>query len=1124
MRDVQFTPAQLDAVDISKRHMDACVVAGPGSGKTTVLVEYFRRLVAENVDPLRILAITFTEKAAGNMRKKLAEAFQDDPKVRARLERAWVSTVHGFCARLLRENAVFAGVDPEFYVADERESWRMQQDSMAKAMDDVFQEHPVAIRALIRALSSPDFEDAVRSAYDAMRGAGIAVEQLAEFPVPAGATIAEIAETLSALRGESLSTWSYAQKQHLESGLEGAERIVSAPSPREALRAIEDFSCNLTKCKRGTAAYNLLKRMKDQIEESVYGLITACYAPERRLLLDILCRFDRVYRERKRQAGALDFADLEEFTVRLLEDHAETRARLQAQFDHILMDEFQDTNGQQSKLLRLVRARDRFYAVGDINQSIFGFRHAEPQGFQEYRDEVDRTGRHLVELIDNFRSRPEILSAVETITAEAEGIEPRSLVAGRRFDHPRPVSVEVMAIDGDESAEAQSVARRILDLLGGAVESAAESTAESTVGRIPRSAADPLVGLSAPERQSAVESHAPAFQFKDVALLVRNTEVLSAFTSAFDQAGIPYLVNRGKGFYESREVNDLTQLLRVIANPRDEVSLAAVLRSPLAGVSDETLFWLKLKGTNLGESLMKLTAETSTGLAPENALTLGRFVERLHEWRVRRESMSFDRLLMAAVDDCGYPESPNLDKFLAQARDAASRMSLDQFVEELALVRASNPREPDAPPEDSANAVKVMTVHSAKGLEFPIVFVAALHKGIDSSLSVVAFSRRFGLGARWRNPAKREDKDDLFQHAIRDERKLRESEESNRLLYVAMTRAEQHLVLSFSGNGRKLSNWAAVVANSLHLDLDTPRDEVVTYTAPDGKPWNLRLTVGQVVTDLPTEKTGCPSGPNPIAAPGADAPRSALQLLPPPAVAAQYDTNATVTAVSRFANCPREYYLGHYLGFEGRVRKLEAASEEGALTPGEFGTQVHELLAGTEVPDPQPEAVRLAGIFRQSPLGRRVARASRVEREFDFLMAVENLVVRGTVDLWFEEGGELVIVDYKTDAVTAVEAHQRARDYALQLRLYALAVERVAGRPPDRAWLHFLRPNTPIQVDLSPSLLDSPEQVIRDFQDAQSKMEFPLNESERCRRCPFFQGLCPAGYNKRREANTAHPG
>src|SRR5438067_3849411 len=169
MSEVSFTPRQLEAVDVSKRHLDACVVAGPGSGKTTVLVEYFRRLVEAVVDPLRILAITCTEMAAGNMRKKLAAAFEEAPAVRAALERAWVSTVHGFCARLLRENAVFAGVDPEFRISDERQSWRLQQESIAAAMEEMFREHPAAIRALIRGLSSYEFEEAVLSAYDAMR-------------------------------------------------------------------------------------------------------------------------------------------------------------------------------------------------------------------------------------------------------------------------------------------------------------------------------------------------------------------------------------------------------------------------------------------------------------------------------------------------------------------------------------------------------------------------------------------------------------------------------------------------------------------------------------------------------------------------------------------------------------------------------------------------------------------------------------------------------------------------------------------------------------------------------------------------------------------------------------------
>src|SRR5215469_6043018 len=138
----QFTDDQLAAIATNGPRRDTCIVAGPGSGKTTVLVEHFKRLVEAGTDPLRILAIATTEKAAGNMRAKLAETFHDAPGVRAKLERAWVSTVHGFCGRLLRENAVFAGVDPEFTVADARQAWRMQEETIAATMEELFAERP----------------------------------------------------------------------------------------------------------------------------------------------------------------------------------------------------------------------------------------------------------------------------------------------------------------------------------------------------------------------------------------------------------------------------------------------------------------------------------------------------------------------------------------------------------------------------------------------------------------------------------------------------------------------------------------------------------------------------------------------------------------------------------------------------------------------------------------------------------------------------------------------------------------------------------------------------------------------------------------------------------------------
>ena len=299
-------------------------------------------------------------------------------------------------------------------------------------------------------------------------------------------------------------------------------------------------------------------------------------------------------------------------------------------------------------------------------------------------------------------------------------------------------------------------------------------------------------------------------------------------------------------------------------------------------------------------------------------------------------------------------------------------MSLDEFVAELALVREENPREPDAPPEDSSNAVKIMTVHSAKGLEFPVVFVAAIHKGVDTDVPVVAFSRHHGLGARWRNPATGKDKDDLFQHALRQEWKRREEEESSRLLYVAMTRAEHHLVLSFSATGRKPANWDKLVAERLALDPGSAaRRSWWTTTRPDGQPWKARVRIVQEAPEL-------------LARPRA--PRAASRRpyckSPCPWWTEQHDSNATVTALSLFASCPRKYYLSRYLGFDGRPRKPEDAAlisdEPADLSAGEFGTQVHALLAGNPVPDPAPEALRLAEVFRQSPLGRRAARATRI--------------------------------------------------------------------------------------------------------------------------------------------------
>ena len=303
-----LTARQLEAVDVSRRHVDACVVAGPGSGKTTVLVEYFKRLVEAGVDPARILAITFTEKAAAQMRRRLADAFREDPAIRPKLERAWVSTVHGFCARLLRENPVAAGVDPGFTIAEEREFGRWQQESMAEAMESIFADHPAGVRALIRGLASDRFEAAIVSAYDAMRGAGTRIDGLAAFPAPAGTDLADIAATLGELRACGIADWNAAQKGELAAALDGIARVVAAPGAREALDAVEGFACDLRRLKRGSAACGLVKALRDeQLKRLEYTLVTRLYAQEREMLTEVLRRFDAHLPQAQNPGGRAGF-------------------------------------------------------------------------------------------------------------------------------------------------------------------------------------------------------------------------------------------------------------------------------------------------------------------------------------------------------------------------------------------------------------------------------------------------------------------------------------------------------------------------------------------------------------------------------------------------------------------------------------------------------------------------------------------------------------------------------------------------------------------------------------------------------------------------------------------------
>jgi ATP-dependent exoDNAse (exonuclease V) beta subunit len=671
---------------------------------------------------------------------------------------------------------------------------------------------------------------------------------------------------------------------------------------------------------------------------------------------------------------------------------------------------------------------------------------------------VEEEGGHIDQLTRNHRSREAILRAVDAVMDGAEGVEPNPLEAAREFVPAEVPSVEIIeaapaAEDGDPAAlEAQWVARRIRELEG-----------------------------TLPVADKNTKGATRPARFSDIAVLVRNTRSLDNLEQAFRDFSVPFLMNRGRAFFDELEITDLVAWLRILANPRDEAALTAVLRSPFVGLSGEGLLRLRLAGGGLASGIREF--EPSPEWPASEAENLSRFLALFRELRALRDNWPPDRLLARAIDACGYEEGAlpreraNIDKFLQLLRDWHSRRprSCRELVERLEALREDTV-EPSAPANDTPDAVQVLTVHAAKGLEFPVVFLAGMHLGMKVERPPLLYARPHGLGVLWRDPGDGHSLPDLAHNLIWNEIRGREAEEANRLLYVAMTRAEEHLVMSYAATERR-SPWPDLISRALpelvrRLDR-TPEKEV------------------------PARQASVSAEP---------------EALPAPRASGNHDSTASVSALLQFAACPRQYYLQRYLGWQPRADPgafaLPSEDEEKAdteLSPTELGTAVHAILAGDPPDAHPPEALELASRFTASPLGAWAARAERSERELDFVFALEGIVLRGQIDLWFEENGLSVLVDYKTDRYDAA----RADHYAIQLQLYALALGGFTGRVPDEAWLCFLRADEPVRVPVDEAALEGARELVRRFREAQNRLAFPLREGPHCFHCGFYRGLCP---------------
>jgi ATP-dependent helicase/nuclease subunit A len=1013
MKVVDLTPQQRDAVE--RLGQDVCVVAGPGSGKTGVLVERFAWLAsARSIPPAEILTITYTEKAAREIKSRLAERFAAS-ELKSEVQRAPVSTIHSFCARLLREYAVRANLDPKYEVLDERQARSLQHEAMTQVLDEFAAAKRDDFRFLASVWSSSDPAGDLFSLYEALRtnlwSGKIEIASPADVKPLLQRMLDEAHLALQApVTTDAAQRRTDALRAFVAAGANPPDPIAWAFSLHVDLRGLH----------AGKTVYDsvmAIRRLQQQI-------LDAYAAPARNMVRDLLVQFDKRYREHKRERAALDFSDLEEQSIRLLESDASVRRAVQGSFRYILMDELQDTNPAQWKLVKLIQTADNFFAVGDINQSIYGFRSADPGLFAKYEQNLKDAKKNIDRLQDNYRSRPPILTAASDFAKGAPGITPHELIAKGEFAKKEDACVEVIRVEGDSAAELESkwIAWRIRDLVA---------------------------------RQD--------IRFEDIAILARTAAPFAELETALNKYSIPcVVVKRGKNFYKEPEIVDLTNWLRVLSDPDDKIAQFALLRSPFYGFGDEDLLRRKLSGQMVpAEVAMKWDALRSL-----------------------REETPPDLILSRLVDDCGYETNlnsrarANVDKFLDLLRDWHKSEPGDytSWIADLDNVR-ENEKEPNAPSAETGDAVQLMSIHAAKGLQFKVVFIAGLNRTSSNNKEQVCWSRETGLGLTWRNPISGgESVDDPATATFKTREKEREAHEADRLLYVAMTRAKEHLVLSWRESKRPFV-WPAQVEERLGINWDA---------IPDMTP---------VVNDRGIRLYRATQ------APPADLLATAAAMTPPPdlipRLVAQHGPapSYTITAVTDFAACPRHYWLARDLHWP--LRELADEEEDSGAN---LGTQVHEILArGAAQEGDPPAALQLAERFWNSELGRRAAQATRVEREFPFDFEHKDAIFSGKIDLFFVENGESVLVDYKTGKVG-----HRLPAYELQLRLYSLG----APSTPKKAYLSLLTEDRVHEVDLSVG----GERWIDEFLRAQEIYEFPLNEGAPCAQCEFWQRECPSGY------------
>lgn len=1157
-----WTPRQAEAIET--RNKNILVSAAAGSGKTAVLVERIKRLIIdEHVSVDEILVATFTNAAAGDMKGKIVKALQKaisgsrTPDERRFLKnqfnkvyKANISTFHSFAIEVIRRYFYVIGVDPDFKICDESEKTILQAEAVDELFDEKFEadddEFIGFLKAYCTAKSEKKAKEMVLDLYEKIQALpepfkwlsgktgllGGADDELYEYlkPFILGDIIDNLGYALSALRKvrEILEVGGIdglAAKCSLDiESVDNVLRRAQAGEFEETARVI----CNVgfqrfAASKDEKAAYDEIKdrvgKIRDKAKDIIKGIRDSYFGSEfseavgmirktykyTETLAGLISGFDAIYKGKKKEKALLDFNDTEHLAIEILKNGSAAE-EYRKKFKYIFVDEYQDSNMLQETMVSLISRDDNVFMVGDVKQSIYKFRLAEPEIFiEKYERYKNAAGERdvKIDLNTNFRCKGNIINAVNDICGRIMPYDENAALhqgVSYKGELDYPVSLHIVETkeieDGDIDPEINDMKK-------------AELEAAVAVKLIKS-----VVGKKINEKgKEGTESERPV-GFKDVVILMRSVKSYGdKFYQILSDSDIPAYIDDSDGYFDTIEIEIFMNLLKIIDNKRRDIPLISVMYSSIMGFSAEELARIRAecRGTSY---FMAFERYKDYGENERLKAKCGDAYERIEGWRELALSIPIDELIWKLMWDTGYyiyagalpgggQRQANLRALADKALQFAGKRgdSLYGFIQYAEMLKGRSVSIGQVSMAgESGDVVRIKTVHKSKGLEFPVVIVSGLGKKLAGGRekSDALMHKDIGIALPFYDSDGRRHEKTILQTLIENKNKMESMDEEARILYVALTRAKDMLFLvgtvldveqallgyknTDAGNRKMVSCFLDMIApvfleKGLRYEIHGRGGLALSKTGNKGFKEELKdmitgsgdssgkTTAGTFVNERLSYEYEYKK------ALSAKSKYSVSEINRGPAQA----TAVKSPSVPLFMQGKRkltgaEIGAAYHVVMEKADFKAAALSFDKGKGQDYFEGLLAELKDKSILTPDAAETINLKWVesFIKSDIGRRAAKADRVYKEtpFNIIKEIDGIdtIIQGVIDCWFEEDGEYVLVDYKSDHIAGgVESIRET--YAGQLELYGEALEIIKGARVKEKYLYLLSGGVSVKVD-----------------------------------------------------------